>query len=117
MGELEEASSLYKKGLTPRRTAPPSEVLVAVEMHKAAERSGATTPTHEMEESRHSERSASRSVPPPLHLSGSSVVEGKEPSPLVSPTSSVNGYSLGSELPRGTTWRYVDILGNQEKIR
>lgn len=116
MSELQEASSLYKKGLTPRRVVPPSEVALAVEMHRAAERSRANTPTHDSEGSRYGEQMGPRPIPSPLHLAGSSFIGSKEQSPLVSPTSSLNGYSLGSELPRGASWRYVDILGNSDKL-
>jgi hypothetical protein len=28
------------------------------------------------------------------------------------PASLPNGYSIGAQLPRGATWRYVDVLGN-----
>jgi hypothetical protein len=31
-----------------------------------------------------------------------------------SPPTSGNGYSLGSSLPRGVTWRYVDVLNGQK---
>jgi hypothetical protein len=93
---------MYRRGLTPRRTVPPSEVAVAVEMHRAAERSKASTPTHDTV----SAVSVTKQTPGPLTLSG---VDDNGP-PFG------NGYSLGSSLPRGTSWRYVDILNSKEDV-
>lgn len=36
------------------------------------------------------------------------------PEEPVSPPTSGNGYSLGNALPKGVTWRYVDVLSNQK---
>lgn len=39
---------------------------------------------------------------------------GAGSSSICSPPTSGNGYSLGASLPRGVTWRYVDVLSNQQ---
>jgi hypothetical protein len=58
-------------------------------------------------------------APPPLFHNTSSVraLEGEQQQQAAggtSPPTSGNGYSLGSSLPRGVTWRYVDVLNGQK---
>lgn len=59
----------------------------------------------------HSNSAGSISVP-----GGSAGVSGAttgNEGSLSSPPTSGNGYSIGASLPRGVTWRYVDVLNNQ----
>ena len=84
---------VVRTGTTPRRgqsvVAPPDEVLVAVEMARAAERHR-RTPQH------------SKPLAP--------IAADAKPYVLQEPSNS-NGYSMGT-LPQGSRWRYVDILNS-----
>ena len=84
---------VVRTGTTPRRgqstVPPPDEVLVAVEMSRAAERHR-RTPQH------------SKPLAP--------IVADTQPYVLQEPPP-INGYSMGT-MPQGSRWRYVDILNS-----
>lgn len=89
LDELYEADRALREGLTPRRTEPPSEIQVAVELHYAAQD---PSPEGTIKKPR-----SPRIRPPPIVV--------KSPS---------NAYSLGTSLPRGASWRYVDVLNRKD---
>lgn len=110
--DIKAHTEAYKNSNTPRGSyvPPPHEVVVAIEMARAAERHRRTpnrpTPT-----------------PPPIRATSSSSLSSSNQAPTttsgylkppINSRTSSNGYSMGSSLPSGVSWRYVDVL-NQDK--
>ena len=110
--DLKHAHDEAKRtGLTPRRGRPPTapdEVVVAVEMARAAERHRRTPKRMSKIGTNVSHNLSNRhmSRPAPLDVSGKVWEENS--------VSSVNGYSMvkNGVLPTGVTSRYVDILND-----
>jgi hypothetical protein len=102
--ELELADQLYKLGLSPRRIQPPSEVTVALDMYRAEQKSNSSSPVPPSFHERHSASpTKSLKIIPPSRTASD-----------IPPSSSPNNaYSLGGSLPKGATWRYVDVLNNK----
>lgn len=111
--ELDARMIAYKKGLTPRRdtVTPPNEVILAVDMARAAyvvdasrrpapldmgDERGSAVMKHGRSVSIGSLSTISNSEVPP---------QGEKP-----PKSVSNGYSMGTSVPDGVRWRYVDVL-------
>ena len=110
--------------MTPRGRAPPTapdEVVVAVEMARAAERHRRTP--------RSDRRAAVQEARDKIRASSGGISDAKRPAPLSLPghddagamraavtgdSTKRNGYSMGSSLPSGVSWRYVDVLGEKK---
>lgn len=118
--ELQAQVDAYKSGVTPRRAhmQVPDEVIVAVEMARAAERHRQTP------RSQHQAHSLTYTGTKPSPLTVSVPRESEEsrmpptahkipPSSNIN-SNSVNKYSMGSSIPAGVKWRYVDVLGQTD---
>ena len=121
---------------------PPSEVMVAVALNKVEQqrqqsllRAQHQRPVAALSLMEERDATSPRTVPSPLQLNrGVSDASGRFMNPAVepraesphslspvgsptgatSPPTSGNSYSLGAALPRGVTWRYVDVLNNEK---
>lgn len=110
--ELDAKIVAYKKGLTPRRDVivPPSDVILAVDMARAGyidplRRPAPLNlhipgPTRELLDKIEKDKS----VGPSANHSSKSNYE------ILAPRKSNNGYSMGTSVPDGVRWRYVDVL-------
>jgi hypothetical protein len=112
--DLKAHTKAYQSSSTPRGSfvPPPDEVVVAVEMARAAER-------HRRTPSRPSPSLNSAQAPPTGAAaagSGKGSTSGSyPPRPPVGTSDRSNGYSMGSSLPSGVSWRYVDVLNQDDR--
>lgn len=103
--ELSAHMASVKSGNTPRRvfSAPPDDIQLAV---AAARNISSSSSTNKQGLS-----SSNLSLPPPPLPSSTSTSTSSASFGGLPP--SVNSYSMGSKMPPGVNWRYVDVLGNQ----
>ena len=107
--ELDAKMIAYKKGLTPRREgiAPPNEVLLAVDMARAGFDSIRRPAPLDM------------SLQPEINkdANGRNEVSNKDNSTnYVKQQRIPNSYSMGTTIPSGVKWRYVDVLNTSIEI-
>lgn len=127
--ELDAKVVAYKKGLTPRRDimVPPNEVILAVDMARAAYIDPAKRPAPlnlQINPAKTLGDAGSISIPfkeQSKHNRSGSVdstqSSGSNDYAIPIPKRANNGYSMGTSVPEGVRWRYVDVLntGNIKK--
>lgn len=110
-GEINAQLNSIRTGLTPRRKnpRPPSDPKIRLDLAIAkAEADRRISPIGDS-----GPPQMGRAVEPAPMEAGSRA----GPSLTGPPLSSHNGYSLGASLPKGSNWRYVDVLNNPDVLK